>query len=177
MARGNPRSQQQTEGEHIVQDSVNEAHVEGNVNAAGAAGAGAGDPLANVDTSNMTAAQRLAHEHALANPKKTKAAKPEGEATERQKIMVNDPENGQPIARQDLIKRLWANEKLSRSQITAVLNDPKVNTSGKKIPYQIVFAATKGVAGGPENPTSAASSLKGAGGQGETATEGQAQGQ
>jgi hypothetical protein len=147
MARGNPRSQAE-QGDNIVQDSVNEAHVgDGNVNAA----PGGGDPLANVDTSNMTAAQRLAHEHALANPKKTKAAKAEGEAaTERQKITVNDPENGQAIPRQELIKRLWTQEKLSRSQITTVLNDPKVNTTGKKIPYQIVFAATKGVAGGPE---------------------------
>jgi hypothetical protein len=147
----------------MARGNRNEAQAEGNVNAEQGAGAvsgsnaaaGAqsvqGDPLANVDTTNMTAAQRLAHQHALANPKKAKAAKPEGsEESQRQKIMVNDPENGSPIGRQELIKRLWTEDKLSRSQITTVLNDEKVNSTGKKIPYQIVFAATKGVAGGPE---------------------------
>jgi hypothetical protein len=114
------------------------------------------EPVAPVEPPDMTgwsAARKIAYQASLKDgaPKKPGKAKKEG--VERVKITVNDPESGQPIGRQELIKRLWTEDKLSRSEITSVLNDATVNTTGKKIPYQIVFAALKGVAGGPAEPS------------------------
>jgi hypothetical protein len=115
-----------------------------------------------VDLSKLTAAQRIAYQAALAKgainadgSAKEKKAKDGKAASERKVIMVIDPENGQPIARTDLIRRLWKEDKLSRSDITTVLNSPEVsprNEKGEwtKIPYQIVFAAVKGIPGGPD---------------------------
>jgi hypothetical protein len=116
-----------------------------------------------VDTSNMTKAQLMAHQAQLAKGGGKKAASGEKkEPTERAKITVLDPENGQPIARQELIRRLWTQDRLSKSAITTVLNSDEVNPPDsetgekKKIPYQIVFAALKGVEGGPDKPTTTA---------------------
>jgi hypothetical protein len=52
--------------------------------------------------------------------------------------------------RADYIRRRWL-EKASRSDITKELNTAELNpTPDKKIPYQIVFQATKGKPGGPD---------------------------
>lgn len=51
----------------------------------------------------------------------------------------------------DYIRRRWA-EKASRSQITKEVSE----FAGKKVPYQIIFAATKGVPGGPDKAPAAA---------------------
>jgi hypothetical protein len=79
--------------------------------------------------------------------------------SDARKKMVNNPLATPPystqIPRADLIRTLWTGGQHTRSQITAILNDERVNpdrnpdNSVKKVPYQIVFAATRGVAGGP----------------------------
>jgi hypothetical protein len=57
--------------------------------------------------------------------------------------------------RADYIRRRWL-EKADRSTITKELNSPELNpTPDKKIPYQIVFQATKGQPGGPDPKTEA----------------------
>lgn len=75
-------------------------------------------------------------------------AKPEAAATtggDKRSIVLLNGEK-----RADYIRRRWE-AKVSRSDITKELNDPKLNpTPEKKIPYQIVFQATKGKAGGPD---------------------------
>jgi hypothetical protein len=62
-------------------------------------------------------------------------------------IMVN----GVPTKRIDYIRKRWA-EKVARGQIAKELSE----LSGKKVPYQIVFSATKGLAGGPDKAPVAA---------------------
>lgn len=48
----------------------------------------------------------------------------------------------------------------SRSDITKELNTPELNpTPDKKIPYQIVFQATKGLAGGPAPKTESSAAV------------------
>ena len=54
--------------------------------------------------------------------------------------------SGTTVKRIDLIRALWQNQKLSRGAIAKYLTE----LSGKKIPYQIVFSGTKGLAGGPD---------------------------
>lgn len=55
---------------------------------------------------------------------------------------------GVEIARTDYIRKRWA-EKASRGQIAKELT----KFQGKNVPYQIVFAATKGIEGGPDKVT------------------------
>jgi hypothetical protein len=59
--------------------------------------------------------------------------------------------------RADYIRRRWA-EKASRSDITKELNSPElyVGPEGGSVKYQIVFQATRGVAGGPDPKTETA---------------------
>lgn len=49
------------------------------------------------------------------------------------------------IKRTDYIRQRWA-EKAPRGLIAKELSE----IQGKKVPYQVVFAATKGLAGGPD---------------------------
>jgi hypothetical protein len=56
--------------------------------------------------------------------------------------------NGAPVKRSDYIKDLFVNKKWSRGQIAKHLTE----ISGKEVKYQIVFAATKGLKGGPDKP-------------------------
>lgn len=93
----------------------------------------------------------------------TAAAAPAAQGADERHVIVNHPETGQPVARARLIQELWS-RKISRSDITKILNNVSaggvtikegvlVNTSKdpfKKIPYQIVFAGTKGKQGGPD---------------------------
>lgn len=53
---------------------------------------------------------------------------------------------GTTVKRIDLIRALWQQQKMSRGSIAKYLSA----ISGKKIPYQIVFSGTKGLAGGPD---------------------------
>lgn len=64
--------------------------------------------------------------------------------------MVADPDNqGQQVKRIDFIRRRWAEGK-KRGDIARELSQ----ITGVKVPYQIVFAATKGQAGGPAKEAS-----------------------
>jgi hypothetical protein len=67
--------------------------------------------------------------------------------------LIKDPDNvGQPAKRIDFIRRRWA-QKFSRGAIAkelTAINSVANGGDGKKVPYQIVFAATKGVPGGPD---------------------------
>lgn len=69
---------------------------------------------------------------------------------------VRDPETGEIINRKDFILKCWTVKKMSRGAIAKALtemNSVENGGNGKKIPYQIVFASTKGVPGGPDKPT------------------------
>jgi hypothetical protein len=53
--------------------------------------------------------------------------------------------NGEQVKRLDYIREQWA-AKVSRADIAKAVSE----LQGKTIPYQIVFAATKGIEGGPD---------------------------
>ncbi len=57
---------------------------------------------------------------------------------------------GQEVPRADYIRSLWTEKKMSRAEITKAVNEIITAQGGKVIPYQIVFAATKGIVGGPD---------------------------
>lgn len=65
------------------------------------------------------------------------------EAKATRKIMLTV--DGEEISRVDFIRREWEAGK-SRGAIAKELT----KLQGKAVPYQIVFAATKGLAGGPK---------------------------
>lgn len=65
------------------------------------------------------------------------------------KIMITV--KGKEIARADYIRDRWTNGKASRGAIAKELT----KLQGKPVPYQIVFAATKGIAGGPDKEVEA----------------------
>jgi hypothetical protein len=57
----------------------------------------------------------------------------------------NTSKEGVTVNRIDFIRSAWQVQRKSRSEITRELT----RLSGKKVTYQIVFAATKGIPGGP----------------------------
>jgi len=67
---------------------------------------------------------------------------------DRYVLVTTDGQNGTTagaqVKRIDLIRTLWG-AGMSRGNIAKYLTA----LSGKKVPYQIVFSATKGLAGGP----------------------------
>lgn len=65
---------------------------------------------------------------------------------------VTHPETGQQVNRKDYILELYQVKKMSRGDIARHLTE----ITGKKVPYQIVFATTKGKPGGPDKPAPAA---------------------
>lgn len=65
---------------------------------------------------------------------------------------IKHPESGQEVNRKDYILDLWVNRKMSRGAIAKHLTE----ITGKKVAYQIVFATTKGKAGGPDKPVEGA---------------------
>jgi hypothetical protein len=73
-------------------------------------------------------------------------AKVEEAKTDERFRTVTDPKTGEQIKRKDYILKLWVEQKMSRGEIAKHLTE----ITGKKVPYQIVFAATKEVAGGPD---------------------------
>lgn len=69
------------------------------------------------------------------------------------------PETGKEVNRKDYIIELWQVKKWSRGQIAKHLTELRSVANGgdgKKVPYQIVFATTKKIPGGPDKPTEAA---------------------
>ena len=68
--------------------------------------------------------------------------------------MLNDA-SGKPVRRSEYIKKLWQEDKMSRSDITKHINGLLEAQGQKKIKYQIVFAATKKLPGGPDKPATA----------------------
>jgi len=58
---------------------------------------------------------------------------------------VTNPETGEVVKRKDYILELWTQKRMTRGDIARHLTE----ITGKTVPYQIVFAATKGVDGGP----------------------------
>lgn len=79
----------------------------------------------------------------------TDAAETETEAKgPGRKIMITV--KGKEVARADYIRERWA-AKASRGTIAKELT----KIQGKPVPYQIVFAATKGLAGGPDKEVEA----------------------
>jgi 3-oxoacyl-ACP reductase-like protein len=82
-------------------------------------------------------------------PAETQAAASDKPAVpdERYKL-VKHPETGAMVKRIDYIKELWTVKKWARGAIAKHLTE----ITGKKVTYQIVFAATKKLAGGPDKP-------------------------
>ena len=77
--------------------------------------------------------------------KKEKQATAEGEATEEKKergVMLT-LKDGTQVRRLDYIRSLWAAKTHTRGEIRTAVSE-----LGNEIPYQIVFAATKGLEGG-----------------------------
>lgn len=69
----------------------------------------------------------------------------EAKSDERFKF-VTDPTTQLPVKRKEYIVRLFTENKMSRGAIAKHLSE----ITGKKVAYQIVFAATKGIKGGPD---------------------------
>lgn len=90
-------------------------------------------------------------------------------ASDRRRIILPTGE-----ARADFIRRRWA-EKADRSTITKELNSAELNPAfaggdeKAKVPYQIVFQATKGHPGGPDPKTEAPAAVEGQSTEGEVA--------
>lgn len=59
--------------------------------------------------------------------------------------MIKHPETGEMVKRIDYIRHLWTDKKMSRGNIAKHLTQ----LTGKKVLYQIVFSATRGLPGGP----------------------------
>jgi hypothetical protein len=66
---------------------------------------------------------------------------------------------GQTVKRIDLIRELWQNNKMGRGPIAKECTRlQQLAGNSKKVTYQIVFAATKDLPGGPEKPAAPADS-------------------
>lgn len=69
---------------------------------------------------------------------------PKGEKGTRAVMITN--EAGEQVKRLDYIRERWATKTVTRAQIKEEVS----KLGGKEIAYQIVFAATKGIEGGPD---------------------------
>lgn len=90
------------------------------------------------------------------NDPATEVATTETPATENaadKRAIVLTLKDGSTEKRADYIRRRWGEKNATRSQIAAELSE----LQGKKVPYQIVFQATKGVEGGPPAQTESSS--------------------
>lgn len=68
---------------------------------------------------------------------------------------IKHPGTGQEVNRKDYILELWQVNKMTRGAIAKHLTELRSvenGGDGKKVPYQIVFATTKGKPGGPDKP-------------------------
>lgn len=71
----------------------------------------------------------------------------EGEAVEKaSRAIMLTLADGTSVKRTDYCRKRFTEDKVSRSAIAKELSA----LQGKAVPYQIVFAATKGLEGGPE---------------------------
>ncbi len=107
----------------------------------------------NTETETAVAETNQTVETAEGGPKNAEAATAAATATaadERYKT-VEHPVTGQTVRRLDYIRELWVNG-MARGDIAKHLTE----ITKKKVPYQIVFAATKGLAGGPVKVPAAA---------------------
>ncbi len=76
----------------------------------------------------------------MAEDKKAPAAEAEAKPkTDSRKIMITDPDTGQPIARVDYCRREVMERGVTRGDVARKLTE----IQGKPVAYQIVFAATK----------------------------------
>jgi len=85
----------------------------------------------------------------------TEAPAEEAPKVDKRQRIVTTP-SGEAVNRTDYIRQLWVGEgieeadKMTRSQIRDHIVEECTSENGENtIPYQIVFAATKGLAGGP----------------------------
>lgn len=76
----------------------------------------------------------------------------EAPATEKANRSIMLDVNGEQIARTAYIRKRFTEDKVSRSEITKEVS----KLQGKAVPYQIIFAATKGLQGGPDKVEAAA---------------------
>lgn len=79
-------------------------------------------------------------------------------AVDERYVMVKHDVTGEIVKRKDFILECWQERKLSRGDIAKKLTE----IQGKKVPYQIVFAATKKLPGGPDKVTEAPAGEAGA---------------
>jgi hypothetical protein len=61
-------------------------------------------------------------------------------------VMIKHDKTGEQVKRKDFILECWQQRKMGRGDIAKLLTQ----LQGKKVPYQIVFAATKKIPGGPD---------------------------
>ena len=86
-------------------------------------------------------------ENANVNVNAADAAAAPVEATADERfVMIKHDVSGEMVKRKDFILECWQQRKMSRGDIAKKLTE----IQGKKVPYQIVFAATKKIAGGPD---------------------------
>jgi hypothetical protein len=71
---------------------------------------------------------------------------PVEQAVDRRYKKVKHPETQLEVNRVDYIRELWTQKKWKRGAIAKHISE----LTGEKVPYQIVFAATKKLAGGPD---------------------------
>src|SRR5579859_1578145 len=78
---------------------------------------------------------------------------PPAGADDRHRLVTLDSNykgrDGSKVKRTEFIRDCWQNLKWSRGAITKEINRLNKLSGDKEIKYQIVFAATKGIAGGP----------------------------
>lgn len=74
------------------------------------------------------------------------AATPTENKTDERYVFVKHDKTGEQVKRKDFILECWTVRKMARGAIAKLLSE----LQGKKVPYQIVFAATKKVPGGPD---------------------------
>ncbi len=76
----------------------------------------------------------------------------EAQAADRRYKKLKHDQTGQEVNRIDFIRECWTKRKMARGAIAKLVSQ----LSGEKVPYQIVFSATKKLAGGPDKTAEAA---------------------
>lgn len=94
------------------------------------------DTIDDVVATDVVSTETTVAEAAAATPEEPKS-------DERYKLVTL--KDGSVVKRKDYILDRWVNGKKSRGEIAKELTE----LTGKKVAYQIVFAGTKGVKGGP----------------------------
>lgn len=97
-----------------------------------------------VDPTTVTPADAVDQVTEVTETPAVPATPEEPKVDERYKMVTL--KDGTVMKRKDFILQRWTVDKKSRGDIAKELTE----LTGKKIPYQIVFAGTKGVKGGPD---------------------------